>query len=140
MPRSIQRRRGASAIEFVLCMPFVLTLLAGLIDGGLHLATMHAVSRAARDGARDRASTNETFPATGTQILAAANAAATSSINAAGFGPTNRKVVSTWLPDANGLRWITVTVTATQPPIFGSFSPFGGELTQKFTMVTQEQP
>lgn len=140
MSHSSQRRRGASAIEFAMCMPFVFTLLGGLVDGGLHLATMHAVSRAARDGARLGSTTNEPFPANGDLIISNAVAAATASMSGAGFGAGNRSATATWLADGDGLRWVDVTVTGTQPAIFGTLTPFGGTLTQRFRMVTQEQP
>lgn len=140
MTRTHPRRRGASAIEFALCLPFVVTVLGGLVDGGLHMATMHSVSRAAQEGARIGSTTNEPFPATGTLIITNAAAAAKASITGAGFTTGNYTTSATWTADATGLRWVTVTVTANQPPFFGSMSPFGGTLTQRFTMVTQEQP
>jgi Flp pilus assembly protein TadG len=140
MSRFSHRSRGAAAVEFALCLPFVVTLLAGLIDGGMHLATMHLVSRAARDGARIGSTTNEPFPADGSLIIANATATATSSMTGAGFSPGHFTVTATWPQDADGLRWVNVVVTGSQPPMFGSLSPFGGTLTQRFTMVTQEQP
>ena len=140
MYRSHLRRRGASAIEFALCMPFVVTLLGGMVDGGIHIATMHAVSRAARDGARVGSTTVESFPATGNAILAAAKSSADASMVAAGFGGTNYKSVVTWKSDTTGLYWVRVTVTGKTTPFFGTLTPFRGNLTQSFTMVTQEQP
>lgn len=140
MSRTLRSRRGASAIEFALCLPFVVTLLGGIIDGGVHLATMHAVSRAARDGARIGSTSTEPFPATGNTIIANALIAANSSMRSAGFATTDFSTTATWTPDSNRLYWVTVTVTGRKNPLFGSLTPFNNTLTQKFLMVTQEQP
>ena len=140
MSRSNTRRRGASAIEFALCLPFVVTLLGGIIDGGVHLATMHSISRAARDGARIGSSTTEPFPANGNTIIANATAAARSSMLGAGFATADFSTTVTWLPDNNRLYWVSVTVTGRKTPFFGNLTPFDDELTQRFVMVTQEQP
>lgn len=46
------RRRGSSAIEFALCLPFLLTLAAGLVDWGQFFVAELSVVAITRDAAR----------------------------------------------------------------------------------------
>lgn len=46
------QRRGAAAVEFALVSPFLLLLLAGIIEFGQSFFIQHSLSTAARHGAR----------------------------------------------------------------------------------------
>lgn len=130
--------RGAAAMEFGLWFPVILSVLIGVIDGGMAMATQHVLARAARDGARIGSMTIEPIPATGKLIEAAASDAALRSLSAAGV-EENVFVEARWTTDAEGLAWITVDVHLDHRSFIGSLSPFHGWQTRSFSMLTQEQ-
>lgn len=139
MFRRRHARRGAAAMEFGLWFPVILSVLIGVLDGGMAMSRQHVLARAARDGARIGSMTIEPIPATGDLIEKAATDAALRSLEAAGL--TNGIFVEAdWQinPD-DGLAWITVVVHAEHRSFIGSLSPFHGTHSRSFTMLTQEQ-
>jgi Flp pilus assembly protein TadG len=132
-------RRGANAIEFALCVPFLFLMLGAVIDGGTFLLDQRAVAQAAHAGARVGASTSEPYPATGALILAAARTAATSSMTNQGFAPGDFTVQADWYKDTQGTSWLEVSVTCEHDTLFGGLTPFDKDLSAWFISMTQEQ-
>ena len=51
------RRRGAAAVEFAFCLPFLVTILLGIIEMGRLMMVKEILVNCARDGARTAAVT-----------------------------------------------------------------------------------
>lgn len=131
--------RGNAAIEFILVTPLVLTILAGIVDGGSFLVTRHAVCRAARDGARVGAITIEPPPASGDDIIANAIETARASLTASGYTEDQADVSASWSKDSNGRSWLKIDIALDHAGFFGNYSPFASRVTHNFTIYTQEQ-
>jgi len=131
-------RRGTAATEFALLLPILLSVLIGVVDGGLAMSKQHMLARAARDGARIGSMTIEPIPATGELIELAAEEAALRSLTAAGL-TSGVFVTADWDVDESGLAWVTVVVSAEHRSILGPMSPLHGTHARSFTMLTQEQ-
>jgi Flp pilus assembly protein TadG len=105
---SRQRRpeRGAAAVEFALVLPVFMAFVFGILEGGRLMEAQHAVTAAARAGAREAVLSNST--------LASTYAAALSALRAAGISTTG--IVPTISPrdpataDSNTPVSVTVTV------------------------------
>lgn len=72
-------RRGSQVVEFVMVAPIVITVLAGIIDTSWFLARQSAVTQAAREGARQGATWDDT------QCVAEAEASALQALVLLGF-------------------------------------------------------
>lgn len=47
-----RRERGSALVEFALCLPFLLVIIAGIVDFGLAFQRYEVLTNAAREGAR----------------------------------------------------------------------------------------
>ena len=135
---SLGKRRAASAVEFALCLPFVLLLLIGSTDFALWAHAHQTLSRATQDGARVGAAVLVPEAATGTEIVDAAEAATIAAMTIGGFDPGDATVAASWDVDGAGVAWLTVVATAPYTSILGT-GPFDAPITKAFAVVTQEQ-
>ena len=108
------KRRGATAVEFVLTLPVLLILLAGVVDLGQYLFLSDAVAAAIAEGARAGALAN---PKKGEDPLAIARAAADQWWTAAEM-PVNLTVTATFAG----------TGAPTERLILRGTTPFGSQL------------
>jgi len=104
-----RRERGQSLVEFALILPFILTLLLGVVELGNGLNSYVTIVDAARDGARlgSRGST-----VTAADITAAVNRDVE---RLSGAGPT----VTVTNPTVGGLTAVKVKVCYNHPLIIG---------------------
>lgn len=139
MLRSL-RRRGASALEFALCIPFVTTTMAGVIDGCFYVSRSRSVGEAIRTGTRVGSMVDEDYPATGDDIKAGAILTVEDMLVANGVDKDDFKVTATWEPDADELYWLEVKADVNHNALFGDWSPFNRNIRYKMIVVTKEQP
>jgi|SRR5579871_55252 len=146
MPRSERSRttHGSALVEFALAMPFLLVLLAGVLDYGQALGKATAVANAARIGAQyGSSSPSRASDAAGIQAAAIHSAPSFSgltvtsaklcqcpggqAVSCAGTCVSGRKQV-----------YVQVTVRATSSAIFRySGLPFTGNIAARISMRAQ---
>jgi len=134
------RRRGASAIEFALCMPFVLLLIIGSVDCAMWTLAHQSLARAVQDGARVGAEFLVPDDGNGKEIENAALAATRTAVQQAGFDPSEVALSAVWSVENNRKAWLAVQATATNTPLMGIRSPFAVDVRKRFVVFTQEQP
>ena len=142
--RKADRRRGSALVEFALMTPFLLILLAGVLDYGRALSKATGVANAARIGAQYGSGSVARSTDTAGIRAAAVN-------SAPGFsGLSVSSVQSCQCPGGTSvscsgncgssklLMYVKVTVTAASSAIFSySGLPFTGNLTRQATMRVQ---
>lgn len=145
--RDPQAQSGNAYVEFLLCLPFVLTILIGIVDLGRALVMYLALSRLTYEGARYMATlpglteggceTSPTNPICASPAHEAVRErlipifqdglirAAEATVQTEVFGPTTRLVVDPTLTgDAKTsaeVRVVRVTITAPFEPLFPTF-------------------
>lgn len=132
--RLLRRRRGAAAIEFALCLPWICYILFGILEYGWVFFQHANVIAAVRSGVRYAA----TQPASST-VEADAETLVRDTLTGLGFNPSN---VSTALITAtrNGsYPTETITVRAEVPysPIAG-LVPTPDEINYEMTMLMEQ--
>ena len=131
-------RRGASAVEFALSLPWVLLALVGSVDFAMWLLSHQTVSRAVQDGARVASVILlEDGSSDGAPIEEGAEQATLDALVMQGHNQSS--VDATWAADANGLMWLTVSAAVTYNPLLGDYSPFPRVIRRNFVVMTQEQ-
>jgi Flp pilus assembly protein TadG len=123
-------RKGASALEFALCLPVVITLLTGILDWGSYLSAMHEAQSAAREGARLGAATRQDEDPVGRAEARAAARLLEVGITGAGVA-----TLSGLSPD----QVITVDVSAVYTPYVG-LVPVPATVNGGMTMRMEDQP
>ena len=111
----LQPREGGNAlVEFALIFPFLVLIIAGIIDLGQGVYAYGVVASAAREGARFAI----TDPHNDSGIVSQAKA------NTAALNPSQVNVTKGCFPNScSAGGWITVTVTYNWQPITLYFSP-----------------
>lgn len=133
-------RRGASAVEFALCMPFALLAIVSMTDFAMWTLTHHAVSRAVQDAANIASRT--VIPDGGDDgaiIETTASDMATESLTLWGATPAGTTVTADWKADADDMMWLTVYARVPYEPLMGTFSPFKRDVERQFVVLTMEQ-
>jgi Flp pilus assembly protein TadG len=82
-PIAANRVRGVAAVEFALVVPFLATMILGIIEGGRLTAEYQAIDVCARAGAREAALSTSTAAST---VAAATNCLAAAGVS--GVAPT----------------------------------------------------
>ncbi|MEN0062949.1 MAG: TadE/TadG family type IV pilus assembly protein [Myxococcota bacterium] len=134
----VRRSRGAAALEFVLILPFLLLLMAGMVDGALFFSNAQRALLAASAGARAGATTEEQSPIDGSEIVNAATQAATDQLNRGAVVPALHSVRVEWL-DRGGHTYVIVTVEVESQRLFPSLTPFPDRVSRRVAMMTVEQ-
>ena len=134
-------RRGASAIEFVLWLPVLLTLLSGIIDISWYMSRYHLVQRATMDGVRygvRQAAEEAPSDTQGSKQVPAAEARAQSMLT--GYGLANPNVHAQLIPDGGGCPFdrLEMTTRAQFQPLVG-FIPLPTHITATFAMMSEIQ-
>jgi len=137
-------RRGSTAVEFVLIIPWLTVLVIGIAEFSMYVSHLHRLQRAARDGARVGQLTIEGPDPDGSGIIAAAEGQARQVLAANGVPcglSDGCSATAEWLPLVEGddTHWVVVSVAAP----YGSLSNLLPELSRprmRFSMVTQQQP
>jgi Flp pilus assembly protein TadG len=97
--------RGSAAVEFALVVPVFMAFVFGIFEGGRLMEVQHAVTAAARAGAREASLSNSTTSSTTAVALSALKAAG---ISTSGIVPTiSPGDPSTAAPDSS----VSVTVS-----------------------------
>ncbi len=123
-------RRGASAIEFALCLPVVVALLTGILDWGAYLSAMHEAQSAAREGVRLGAATDQDED----PVTLAENRVA-DRLAEAGVKGSGVATLSGLSPD----QVMTVTVSGSYSPFVG-LVPVPSTVNGAMTMRMEDQP
>ncbi len=137
--RSVDRR-GASAVEFALCLPWVLLCIVGTTDFAMWAQTHHAVARAVQDGARHGSmivipdGSNDGGP-----IESAAEEATLEAMRLWGANIAGASINAEWDADGEAMMWLSVTATVPYQSLFGVSSPLQRPVVRTFSVVTQEQ-
>ncbi|MEN0060873.1 MAG: TadE family protein [Myxococcota bacterium] len=133
-------KRGASAVEFVLCMPVALIMITGSIDFALWGLTRQAVSRAVQDGARQASvltlAEGEPYDALETY----STTAVTEALATWGLSSKGMLVGASWQADNSGVWWLTVDASVPYESILPIYSAMNRPVTRQFVVYTQEQP
>ncbi len=135
-------RRGASAIEFALVIPVLMTIFGAILELSLYLGMMHRVSRIARDSARVGSVILEGPSPTGDDIVAAAETHAWLALDAAGVDCRGDcTVAATWeLDDDSGYMLVDVVVDAPHRGLTGLMPALvDSGVAAHFAMLTQQQ-
>ncbi len=137
-----RQRRGASAIEFGLVLPLLISVFGAIIELSRFISTTHRVSRIARDSARVGSVILEGADPTGDVLTAAAESHAWLAFDASGLACSGGCVVNaTWLEDDDsGFMVVRVDLTYPYVGLTGLMPGLGGAGVQSsFTMLTQQQ-
>lgn len=135
-------RRGAAAIEFALMMPVVFGAFVSVLELSHYTSRFHAVSRAARDGARAGSITIEGPDGDGSLIVDTAIEQAELVLTSTGHDCADLRceVDAIWAQDPDvGFYFLTVTVRYPYQPFTGAFPPLSDHIHAEFTMMTQQQ-
>lgn len=134
-------RRGATAVEFALCLPIFITIVAGITDLSAFVTVVQLASRAARDGARIGSAVIEGSTPTGDLIKAAAVGHVKLLLDEAGSTCGGGCAVTAQWVDIDDWMFVRVRVVYPYEPLFGlataAFLP--DDVTAEFTMMTQQQ-
>lgn len=137
----LSTQRGASAVEFVLCLPMALFMVIGALDFAMWALTRQAVSRAVQDGARQASVMTLDDSETATDLENAAEAATKDALATWGLANPGIAIDADWVPDADGVWWLTVAATVPYTSMFGTLDQtYGRPVTRRFLVYTQEQP
>lgn len=138
--RRAMKRRGSSAVEFGLSLPWVLLSIVSMCDFAMWTLTHHAVSRSVQDAAS--VGSRVVIPEgddDGDVIIDTAEQTAIDSLQLWGTYPSGTTVAATWKSDDDGMMWLTVDATVPYTPIVGVISPFNRPIQRRFVVLTQEQ-
>lgn len=135
-------RRGASALEFALVLPVLMTVFGAIVEISLYVSTMHRVSRIARDAARVGSVIIEGPDPTGDLIMEAAEDHAWLALEAGGVRCSNGCTVDVdWeLDDESGFMVVDVAVRVEHRGVTG-FMPLLKDVGvgSRFVMLSQQQ-
>lgn len=132
-------RRGAAALEFALCLPAFVLVMAAIIDLSTYLSVVQIASRAARDGARVGSTVIEGDSPTGDEIEAAAVEQAVLLLDESGhLCAAGCDVTANWI-DIEGVDYVRVDITYPYEPLVGLSTFLSDSVTTQFTMMTQQQ-
>ncbi|MGA7234202.1 MAG: TadE family protein [Bryobacteraceae bacterium] len=142
--RSANRRRGSALVEFALMTPFLLLILAGVLDYGQALSKATGIANAARIGAQYGCSSVARSTDTAGIRAAAVNSApgfsglSVSSVQSCKCPGGASVSCSGSCGSGKLLMYVKVTVTAASSPIF-SYSGLGftGNISRQATMRVQ---
>jgi Flp pilus assembly protein TadG len=110
--RDRRRELGAAAVEFAVVLPLFMAFIFGILEAGRLMEAQHAVTAAARAGAREAALSNST----------------TASTKAAALGPLKAAGIST--------VGISPTFTPSDPATAATNTPVSVTVTIPFSSVT----
>jgi Flp pilus assembly protein TadG len=100
-----RRESGAAAVEFALVLPVFMAFVFGILEGGRLMEAQHAVTAAARAGAREAVLSNSTTASTNAAALGALRAAGISTVGIVPtISPSNPATAASGTP-------VSVTVT-----------------------------
>lgn len=136
------RRRGASAIEFALVLPVLMTVFGAIVEISLYVSAMHRVSRIARDAARVGSVIIEGPEPTGDLIIEAAEDHAWLALEAGAMDCRGScQVEAQWeLDDESGLMVVEVFVLAEHRGLTGFMPLLASEdVGSRFVMLSQQQ-
>lgn len=132
-------RRGSAALEFALCLPVAVLIVAGIADLSTFVSVVQLASRAARDGARIGSTVIEGDDPTGDQIEADAVEHVELLLAEAGRPcGTGCAVSANWI-DIDGQMFVRVLVEYPYEPMVGLTRFLSDEVRAEFTMMTQQQ-
>jgi hypothetical protein len=135
----MRARRGAAAVEFALCLPVILLVIAAIVDLTAYLELLQLTSRAARDGARIGSTFIEGDSPTGDGIEGAAREQAELLLEEAGRAcATGCEVSAAWVRIDDAM-FVRVTVAYPYEPIVGLSTFLAERATSEFVMLTQQQ-
>lgn len=142
--RKVGRRRGSALVEFALMTPFLLLLLAGVLDYGQALSKATRIANAARIGAQyGSSSIARSSDTAGIQAAAVNSAPGFSGLSVSSVQfcqcPGGTPVsCSGSCGSGKRLMYVQVTVSATSATIFSySGLPFTGNISRRATMRVQ---
>ncbi|MDP2310075.1 MAG: pilus assembly protein [Pseudomonadota bacterium] len=139
-PSASIRRRGSAALEFALCLPIFVLIVAAIADLSTFVAVVQLASRAARDGARVGSTVIEGATPNGDLIEAEAiehvELLLAEAGRPCGAGCT---VQAEWL-DIEGRMFVRVRVEYPYEPLVGLSTFLSDNVRAEFTMMTQQQP
>ena len=133
----MNRRRGASALEFALTLPVVMLVLAGILEYGWYLFQLSNVVHALRDGTR----IGVTVPlASPTPPTTRAEEHARAVLNGLGVPCEDGDgcIVTAVINPSDDFDVLNLTIEVDYTPIVGLL-PAPGLLQGTFTMMMQEQ-
>ena len=136
-----ERRRGASALEFALWLPVLLTLLSGLVDMSWYMSRYHLVHRATMDGVRYGVRQAPEERPTDPQGSVQEPAAEVRALSMMGnFGLSNPSANATLIPNGGDCPFdrLEMTASASFTPLVG-FIPMPDEITATFSMMSEIQ-
>ena len=134
----MQRRRGASAVEFALTVPVLLGLLGGIIEYGNLLSAYQAVANIAHDAAARGATFDQDDDAANPTAALEAQAVSTAVELMTAYGIAGDSTNVTTQVDAGTLLTLTVTVNVSYAPLF-SLVPSPSTLERSHTIALQDQ-
>ncbi len=132
-------RRGAAAVEFALCLPVLVLVVAGVADLSALVSLLQLLSRAARDGARIGSTVIEGDAATGDAIEAAAVEQAELLLSEAGRPCADGCAVTAEWVDIDGVMYVRVRVDYPYAPLVGLGTFLADDASAEFVMMTQQQ-
>lgn len=139
MSRLRLARAGSAAIEFALCLPVIVVVLAGITDVSLYLSAIYNIERACRDAARVGSATVDGTAPIGDDIEAAACAHVVDVLTNVALDPTLATTTANWALESDGYYYLTVSVEYPFEAPFGIFPSVDDGLEAHFTMMTLTQ-
>jgi Flp pilus assembly protein TadG len=132
-------RRGSATIEFALCLPVLLVVIAGIVDISNFVALTQLTSRAVRDGARIGSTVIEGDAPTGALIEQAALDQVDLLLEEAGYPcGAGCDVTAEWRA-IDDVMYVQVRVTYPYEPLVGLSTFLADNAMSEFTMMTQQQ-
>lgn len=132
-------RRGSAALEFALCLPAFVLVVAAIVDLSTYLTIMQLASRAARDGARVGSTVIEGGTPTGDEIEAASIEQAELLLLEAGHPCLSGCTLNAIWLDIEGVDYVRVEVQYPYEPLVGLSTFLSDNVSTQFTMMTQQQ-
>lgn len=141
----MNHRKGASAIEFALWLPVMMTILSGSLDVGWCLWSKQLAVNAAREGARASSRVTrdltQNLPPDADDIETTGETQARNVLIAQGTGcGTDCIVTATWFTDTiSGFEFVTVSVEYPFDPLIGFIPALFDTIHADFTAMTLNQ-
>jgi hypothetical protein len=139
LTRRSSLRRGSAAVEFALCLPIFVLIVAGIVDLSSFVSVVQLASRAARDGARIGSTVIEGATPTG-DLIEDESIEHVQLLLAEAGSPCGAgcEVLADWV-DIDGQMFVRVHVEYPYEPIVGISAFLSDRVTAEFTMMTQQQ-
>jgi Flp pilus assembly protein TadG len=129
------RRKGASAIEFALVLPILLTMLLGIMEFSWLFLEQSSVSAAVREGAR----LGVTYSTAGSTTPASAAVTRTkAALTEAGLNGTAATVTTSYIGTSPSQK-LKVVVSVPYTSLTGFFAFVPTNLTASMTMLLEDQ-